>query len=211
MKTTNEGRFSVRVQTPKPKRDIPDLLDKAIDGKPLKAALIGCGSRGTGVAINFLDAGDELSIVALADMFPDRKELKDQKGVVLPDNACFLGFDAYRKVCELPVDIALIASPSCFHPEHTKHAIEKGKHVFVEKPAAIDPTGPTGYRSFILSLRQAKTKGLNVINGAQYHWDTMTASDLNLIPAEFASEQLGMMDLLKYETVPLPGTPLIIK
>ena len=171
---------------------IPDLPDKAVDGKPLKAALIGCGSRGTGVAFNFLDAGDNLSIVALADMFPDRmegcrKELKEKKGVVIPDNACFLGFDAYRKVCDLPIDIALIASPSCFHPEHSKYAIDHGKHVFVEKPAAIDPTG---YRSIILSLRQAKSKGLNFINGAQYHWDRPFVESYKIVQAGYIGKIL---------------------
>ena len=117
---------------------IPDLPDKAIDGKPIKAALIGCGSRGTGAAINFLNAADHVSIVALADMFPDkiercRKLLKERKGVDVPDEACFLGFDAYKRVCEMPVDLVLIASASCFHPEHTKYAVDQGKHVFVEK------------------------------------------------------------------------------
>ena len=151
---------------------IPDLPDKAMDGKPLKAALIGCGARGTGAAFNFLEAGDNLSIVALADMFPDkiencRKQLKEQKNMDIPDEACFTGFDAYKKACELPVDLVLIASPNCFHPEHMKYAVDQGKHVFVEKPAAIDAVG---YRTFVVTLKQAKSKGLNVMNGAQYHW-----------------------------------------
>ena len=137
---------------------IPDLQDKAIDGKPIKAVLIGCGGRGTGAAFNFLDAGDNLSIVACADVFQDkanacRKMLKEEKNVDIPDDMCFIGFDAYKKVCELPVDLVLIASPNCFHPEHMKYAIEQGKHVFVEKPVAIDPAG---YRTSIVSLKQAK-------------------------------------------------------
>ena len=83
---------------------IPELPDKAIDGKPIKAALIGCGGRGIGAAFNFLDAGNNLSIVALADLFPDkleagRQRLKDGKNVRIPDEMCFTGFDAYRKVC----------------------------------------------------------------------------------------------------------------
>ena len=152
---------------------IPDLPDKAIDGKPIKAALIGCGRRGTGAAFNFLEAGDNVSIVALADMFPDkiedcRKLLKEKKGVDIPDDACFTGFDAYKKACELPVDLVLIASASCFHPEHMKYAVDKGKHVFIEKPIAIDPVG---YRTYMVGLKQAKARGLNVISGAQYHYD----------------------------------------
>jgi len=152
---------------------IPDLPDKAIDGKPIKAALIGCGARGTGAAINFLDAGSGLSLVACGDVFQDtidscRKLIKDRKGVDIPDEMCFTGFDAYKKVCELPVDLVIIASPNCFHSEQMKYAVEQGKHVFVEKPPAIDPVG---YRTFITSLKQAKAKGLNVITGAQYHYD----------------------------------------
>ena len=172
---------------------IPDLPDKAMDGKPIKAALIGCGGRGTGAAINFLDAGDNLSIVALADMFPDRIEncrnlLKKEKGIEIPDDACFLGFDAYQKVCELPVDLVLIASPNCFHPEHTKYAVDQGKHVFVEKPSAIDPVG---YRTFLVALKQAKSKGLNVMNGAQYHWDRPFVESYKMIQAGYIGKILN--------------------
>ena len=171
---------------------IPDLPDKAIDGKPVKAALIGCGGRGTGAAFNFLDAADNLSIVALADMFPDklnncRNLLKEKKNIDIPDNACFLGFNAYKKVCELPVDLVLIASPSCFHPEHTKYAVEQGKHVFVEKPAAIDPVG---YRTFMVALKQARSNGLNVLNGAQYHWDRPFVESYKMIQSGYIGKIL---------------------
>ncbi|MDR0742971.1 MAG: hypothetical protein LBF05_01245, partial [Tannerella sp.] len=79
--------------------EVPVLLDKAPDGKPLKAGLVGCGGRGTGAAVDFLSAGDGLSIVALGDVFEDkltacRQELKN-KGMDIPDDKCFLGFDAY--------------------------------------------------------------------------------------------------------------------
>ena len=151
---------------------IPDLHDKAVDGKPIKAVLIGCGGRGTGAAFNFLEAGDNLSIVALADMVPEkleacRQQLKEKKNMDIPDDMCFMGFDGYKKACELPVDLVLIASPNCFHPDQLKYAVDQGKHVFVEKPLAIDPTG---YRTTMVALKQAKSKGLNVISGAQYHY-----------------------------------------
>ena len=145
----------------------PDLPDKAIDGKPLKAALIGCGARGTGAAINFLEAGDNLSIVACADLFKDRMEnlrsrLKESKNNVIADGLCFLGFDAYKKVCETDLDVVIVASPSLFHPEHLKYAIEKGKHVYCEKPAAIDAVG---FRTFMMAIRQAQSKGLCIVTG----------------------------------------------
>ncbi|MCD7852119.1 MAG: Gfo/Idh/MocA family oxidoreductase [Parabacteroides sp.] len=149
---------------------IPDLPDKAIDGKPIKAALIGCGGRGIGAAFNFLDAGNDVSVVALADLFPDkleagRQRLKQGKNVDISDEMCFTGFDAYKRVCELPVDLVLIASPNCFHPEQMKYAVEHGKHVFVEKPAAIDSVG---YRSFLAASKQAVNVGLSVLPGTQY-------------------------------------------
>jgi len=172
---------------------VPDLPDKADDGKPLKAALIGCGGRGSGAAVQFLDAGDNLSIVALADMFPDRIKscqalLKQKKDIDIPDEACFVGFDAYKKVCELPIDVVLIASPNCFHPEHTKFAVDQGKHVFVEKPATIDPVG---YRTFMVALKQAKSKGLNVMNGAQYHWHRPFVASYKMIQAGYIGKILS--------------------
>ena len=146
---------------------VSELGDKAIDGKPLKAGVVGCGSRGTGAAINFLDAGDGLSIVALADTFQDRLDrcrgrLKEVKNVDIADNMCFIGFEAYKKVCELDLDVILIASPQLFHPEHLRYAIEQGKHVFCEKPACVDPTG---YRTFLMAVRQAQSKGLCLVPG----------------------------------------------
>jgi len=151
---------------------IPELPDKAIDGKPLKAGLIGCGSRGTGAAFNFLDAGDGLSIVACADIFKDRmdssrKSLKEEKNNEINDDRCFIGFDAYKKLCDLPdIDIVLIATPTIFHPTHVKYAIDQGKHVFCEKPAAIDPVG---FRTYMMAVRQAQTNGLCIVTGTQRH------------------------------------------
>jgi len=146
---------------------IPELDDKAIDGKPLKAALLGCGMRGTGAAINFLTAGNDVSVVACADIFKDRMDgcrqvLKERKNNEIADDMCFLGFDAYKKACETDVDVVIVATPSVFHPEHLKYAIEQGKHVYCEKPAAIDAVG---YRTFMMAVKQAQTKGLNILTG----------------------------------------------
>ena len=147
---------------------IADLPDKAIDGKPLRAALIGCGARGSGAALNYLDAGNDLSITACADIFKDRQDncrklMIEQKNNVIADDRCFLGFDAYQKVCELPdIDVVIVASPSLFHPEHTKYAVDQGKHVYCEKPASIDAVG---YRTFMLAAKQAEAKGLCIVTG----------------------------------------------
>ena len=146
---------------------LPEVGDKAIDGKPLKAGVVGCGSRGTGAAINFLDAGDGLSIVALSDTFQDRltrcrERLKERKNVEIPDAMCFVGLESYKKLCELDLDVVIIASPQLFHPEHLRYAIEQGKHVFCEKPACVDAAG---YRTFIMAVRQAQAKGLCLVPG----------------------------------------------
>jgi predicted dehydrogenase len=78
---------------------------------------------------------------------------------------CFLGFDAYKKACEADVDVVIIATPSLFHAEHLKYAIEQGKHAYCEKPAAIDAVG---YRTFMMAVKQAQTKGLNILTGTAW-------------------------------------------
>ncbi len=146
---------------------LPELLTQAPDGKVLKAGLIGCGGRGTGAAINFLDAGPNLQIVALGDVFQDRldkcrAELKAQKNVEIPDEKCFLGFDNYEKVIDSGVDIVLLCTPPHFRPQHVEAAVKAGKHIFMEKPCAVDPVGA---RSVMVSSERAKQSGLCIVSG----------------------------------------------
>ena len=167
---------------------IPDLPDKAIEGKPLKAALIGCGSRGTGAAFNFLEAADGVTIVACADVLKEkmdncRQRLKEKKNIEIADDHCFLGFDAYKKACELPeVDLVLIASPSLFHPEQLKYAIEQGKHAFCEKAAAVDAVG---YRTYMTAIKQARTKGLCIVPGTHCHYHRGYVASYKMIQEGF--------------------------
>src|SRR4030095_2649353 len=116
---------------------------RAPDGKPLRAGLIGCGGRGRGAMINFLDSGPNLQLVALADLFPDRiaaarEELKKDKGVEIADNRCYTGFDAFEKLSNSDVDIVLNCTPPHFRPAHFAACVEAGKHCFLEKPAGVD-------------------------------------------------------------------------
>jgi myo-inositol 2-dehydrogenase / D-chiro-inositol 1-dehydrogenase len=146
---------------------LPELLTQAPDGKVLKAGLIGCGGRGTGAAINFLDSGPNLQIVALGDVFKDRlgkcrAELKAQKNVEIPDDKCFLGFDNYEKVIDSGVDIVLLCTPPHFRPQHVDAAVKAGKHIFMEKPCAVDPVGA---RSVMVSSERAKQQGLCIVSG----------------------------------------------
>jgi len=145
------------------------FLDKAPEGAPLKAGLVGCGGRGSGAAQNFLNAGPNLKITALGDVFQDRldscrKSLKEKKKQEIPDSNCFLGFDAIQRVIDSGVDIVLLATPPFFRPEQFAACVAAGKHVFMEKPVAVDPVGA---RSILESAKKADAAGLAVATGTQ--------------------------------------------
>ena len=153
----------------KSKYTAPAFLDQAPDGPVLKAGLIGCGSRGTGAAINFVDAGPNLEITALGDLFDHRlkicrDELKDKRGIEVSDQNCFIGFDAYQKVIDSGVDVVLLTQPTHFRPKSFEYAIQARKHVFAEKPIAVDPVG---LRSVMVAGKRAEALGLNVVVGTQ--------------------------------------------
>ncbi|SHG33046.1 Predicted dehydrogenase [Fodinibius roseus] len=148
------------------------LRDRAPDGEPLKAGLVGCGGRGSGAAVNFLDAGPNLEIVALGDAFQDqldkcRTNLNKARGVEVADENCYVGFDAYQKVIDSGVDIVLFATPPHFRPMHVRAAIEAGKHVFQEKPVAVDPVGA---RMMMETTQQAKEKELVMVSGTVHRY-----------------------------------------
>ncbi len=148
---------------------------KADSGKSLKAGVIGCGRRGTGAAIDFLNAGDGLEIVALADLFEDqmstcRKQLKERMGVEVADEKCFLGFNAYEKLLAENIDYVIMATPPHFRPIHFEAAVKARKHVFMEKPVAVDPVG---IRRIMVAGKQAAEMGLSVVSGTQrrHQWN----------------------------------------
>ncbi|MDR3267788.1 MAG: Gfo/Idh/MocA family oxidoreductase [Tannerella sp.] len=149
---------------------VPDLsVDIAMDGQELKAGVIGCGGRGSGAAINFLNAAKGITITALGDTFSDRLEklaadLKKDKNIDIPADKRFVGLDAYKQVIDSGVDMVIVATPPNFRPIHFKYAVEQGKHAFLEKPICVDPYG---YRTIEAAAKQAQTKGLCVITGTQ--------------------------------------------
>ncbi|HAQ19323.1 MAG TPA: hypothetical protein DCR40_08850 [Prolixibacteraceae bacterium] len=148
---------------------LPPILKGAPKGKKLRAGLIGCGNRGTGAALNFISAGPDLHIVALSDVFQDRidatRERFSKLKMEIPAENCFSGFDGYKKLMALPdLDVVLLATPPQFRPEHFKEAVLQNKHVFMEKPVAVDPVG---IRSVIASAKKAQAVGLNVVTGTQ--------------------------------------------
>jgi predicted dehydrogenase len=143
----------------------------------IRVGLIGCGGRGTDAAINCATASPDVVIAALGDVFPDQLEwslgrmkakLAEEKlpadRLTATRETCFTGFDAYHKVLASPVDLVILAAPPFFRPAHLKAAIEAGKHVFTEKPVAVDPLG---VRSVIATSELAAGKGLAIVAGTQ--------------------------------------------
>ncbi|MBI9035066.1 MAG: Gfo/Idh/MocA family oxidoreductase [Bacteroidales bacterium] len=151
----------------KEKTLLPPMLEKAPEGKLLKAGVIGCGGRGTGAAINFLNAGPGTEITALADVFQDRldtcqENLKKAKGIEIEDENCFTGFNAFRQLLETDVDVVILATPPHFRPEHFEACVQAQKHVFMEKPVAVDPVG---VRKVMIAGKKAEQLGLTVVAG----------------------------------------------
>ncbi|UCF36326.1 MAG: Gfo/Idh/MocA family oxidoreductase [Acidobacteriota bacterium] len=141
----------------------------APDGPVIKAGLIGCGGRGTGAAGNFLDAGPNLQVVALADVFDDRVQdcrgkLNERYGTEVADDRCYVGFDAYQQLIDSDVDYIIIATPPSFRPAQFKAAVEARKNIFMEKPLAVDPVGA---RSIFESAEKAEAFGLKIATGTQ--------------------------------------------
>src|SRR5438874_6638573 len=136
----------------------------------LRVGLIGCGNRGTGAATQALKADKHVQLVAMGDAFEDRLQdslatLQKDKDVaskvaVKPDH-CFVGFDAYQQVIAAS-DVVLLCTPPHFRPLHLKAAVEAGKHVFAEKPVAVDAPG---VRSVLATCELAKKKNLSVVSG----------------------------------------------
>jgi myo-inositol 2-dehydrogenase / D-chiro-inositol 1-dehydrogenase len=142
---------------------------KAPDGRPLTAGLIGCGGRGCGAAANFVDAGPNLRVTALADVLPDRvsdaqKLLKQHRGQEIPDNRCFTGFDAYQKLLATDVDVVIHATPPHFRPLHMPAAIDAKKHLFMEKPISVDVPGA---KAVMQHAERAASLGLSIMTGTQ--------------------------------------------
>lgn len=149
--------------------NLPPLLEKAPDGPPLKVGIIGCGGRGSGAMINFLDAGPNLIVHALGDTFQDnmtacRTKLKTEKNLEVADENVFIGFDAYEKVLASGVDVVILATPPHFRPMHFEAAVQARKHIFMEKPIAVDPVG---IRSVMASAKKAEALGLKIVTGTQ--------------------------------------------
>ena len=138
----------------------------------IRIGLIGCGGRGTGAAINCLEAAPGVEITAMFDLFQDRIDSSLQKirekfagQVKVTPERMFTGFDGFKKLCALPeINLVVMASPPGFRPMQLRAAVEAGKNVFMEKPVAVDPVGA---RSVIASSDLAAQKGVAIVSGTQ--------------------------------------------
>jgi predicted dehydrogenase len=147
----------------------------------IKVALIGCGGRGTGAAMQSLLTKQNVKLVAMADAFRDRlddcfktlnsDDLSDWSGakgnikakIDVPEERKFVGFDAYQKAIPL-ADVVILTTPPGFRPIHFEEAVKQNKHVFMEKPVATDPAG---IQRVLKAAAEAKQKKLNVVVGLQ--------------------------------------------
>ena len=114
----------------------------------VRLGLIGCGGRGTYDTTNCLKSADNVELVAMGDLFKERldnslKALSQKVGnkVKVTHDTSFAGWDAYKKVLACDLDLAILTTAPHFRPDHLRAAIEAGKHVFMEKPVAVDPVG----------------------------------------------------------------------
>ena len=141
-------------------------------GDLLKVGIVGCGGRGSGAILNALQADKNVKLTAIADAFADRIDLcltdlqskpETEGKVDVPKERQFVGFNAYQELIDSDVDVVILATPPHFRPLHLKAAIDAGKHVFCEKPVAVDAPG---IRSVMETSRLAKEKGLSLSLGA---------------------------------------------
>ena len=136
--------------------------------------VIGCGGRGTGAAVNALQASPSTRIVAMADLFPDRLQsslghLRNQAEyadrITVKEEDTYTGIDAYRQLMARDdIDMVILATPPHFRPYHFEEAVRQGHHVFMEKPVAVDPVG---VRRVIQAAESADRQGLSVVAGTQ--------------------------------------------
>ena len=153
-----------------------DSFANVSNDKKLKLALVGCGGRGSGAAVQALIADENVELIAMADVFKDRIEKSlegikeyfgDTKKINVNEKNIFIGFDSYIKAIDL-CDVVILTTPPGFRPMHFEYAVQNDKHIFMEKPLATDAPG---VRRVLDAARVAKEKKLNVVVGLQRHYE----------------------------------------
>ncbi|MGN6434985.1 MAG: Gfo/Idh/MocA family protein [Agriterribacter sp.] len=144
-------------------------LNKKVNADTLKVGLIGCGGRGSGAASQALSADPNVVLHAMGDLFADQlqksmanlTEIHGDKVAVSPEHQ-YVGFDAYKKVLASGVDVVILATTPAFRPLHIEAAVEAGKHIFCEKPVAVDAAG---IRKVLEASKKAKAKNVSIVSG----------------------------------------------
>lgn len=141
----------------------------------IKVGLIGCGGRGTGAANQALNADPNVELVAMADIFQDQIEnsltvlgqIHSDK-LNVPVERQFVGFDSYKKLLNEDVDVVLLTAPPSFRPYHLEASVAAGKHIFCEKPVAVDAVG---YHRVVDAVNSAQQQNLSLVSGFcwRYH------------------------------------------
>ncbi len=175
----------------------PSILRAQNQGaNEIRVALVGCGGRGSGAAAQSLNV-EGTRLVALADAFPDNMDgahdrLKKQFGdrVDVPRERRFAGFEAYKQAIDA-ADVVLLCTPPGFRPAHFEYAVAQGKHVFMEKPVAVD--GP-GIRKVLAAAKEADRKKLSVVCGLQRRYQQSYLATLEKVKegaiGDFVSSQV---------------------
>lgn len=152
------------------------LANGLSNSSEIKVGLVGCGGRGTGAIVQALTADPQVVVTALADVYQDRIDQtlnvlnkRDSSRVKVPIEKQFLGFEAYKKLIDSDVDVVLLCSPPNFRPDHIEYAVLANKHVFCEKPVAIDIPG---LKRVMESVRLSKERNLKLVSGFCFRYST---------------------------------------
>lgn len=148
---------------------------------PIRIGVIGCGGRGSGAVRDAVKASDNVFITALGDLFPDRlasaragfaktaaEDARFAAAYTVKEDHCFTGFDAFKQVLATNCDLVILATPPGFRAEHLTAAVNAGKHVFTEKPVAVDVKTAL---AAIAAADVAKAKSLGIVAGTQRRHD----------------------------------------
>jgi predicted dehydrogenase len=153
----------------------------------LKIGLIGCGGRGLGAATDALEADANCKLVAMADLFEDslqrglrglEKQEKFAGRIDVPKERQFVGFDSYKQLLATDIDVVLLCSPPYYRPDHLEAAVAAGKHIFCEKPVAVDPVGA---RRVMKVVDQVEASGLNLVSGLCWRYDLGLRETVNRV------------------------------
>lgn len=189
---------------------IPSFVNAA-GSDEIRIGLIGCGGRGTGAARDAIKADPGVVLTAMGDVFVERAEasLGRLKGIAdiagrvrVEADHMFGGFECYKQVIDSGVDVVLLVTPPVFRPEHLRYAVEKGKHIFCEKPVAVDAPG---IRSVLESVKAARSKSLSLVSGLCWRYNLPQRA----VFAKLREGAIGEVRAMQttYNTGPLRNTP----